>query len=166
MSPSFKQKKIPAFLVALVLACFAISRGVQAAQPPDIQNVNEFNTPFQRTFFFHLINGELEANSVTIDIPAGKTLVVEYVSAYVELAPGEHPVALYFISSFGAGGVRASLFLNFQASTNNADFFVASQQIRLYVTPGQNLLAHFRRDVDAGFAGITATVIGYLVNTP
>ena len=69
MSLSIKQKTaIPVFLVALVLACFAISRSVQAAQPLDVQNVNGFNTPFQGGFFIGIQPGETIA-SQDITIP-------------------------------------------------------------------------------------------------
>ena len=162
MSPSIKQKKaIPVFLVALVLACFAISRSAQAAQPLDIQNVNVFNTPFQRLVIVELFPGEnLKQESVTI--PAGKTLVVEFVSVEAHLPAGEQPI----ICSFTADNLAAiaRVFMNFQASTSVTDFFIGSQQIRLYAK--DRLIFAIRRDVGAGKAEIVANVVGYLVNTP
>ncbi len=90
MIASIKQKKtIPVFLVALVLACFAISRSVQAAQPPNVQNVNEFNTPFQREFFIEIPPG-LNFGAADVAIPLDKTLVVEFVSVSGNFPAGEH----------------------------------------------------------------------------
>jgi hypothetical protein len=168
MNPLIHLKRATSvFLATLVLACFAISGSAQAAQPPGIQDVNVFNTPFQHVFFEQLPPGMFTV-SPSVEIPAGKTLVVEYVSADVRLPAGEQPVTLQFASRRpveGRGRI-VSLFLNFQASTNDRDFFVGSQQIRLYVSPGQDLSMEFTRDVSAGTATIIATVIGYLVNTP
>jgi hypothetical protein len=78
-----------------VLACFAISRSAQAAQPPDIQNVNVFNTPFQRVIVVSIDPGSI-VNQETIAIPAGKTLVVEFVSATVGLPAGEQVIQARF----------------------------------------------------------------------
>jgi hypothetical protein len=114
MSPSIKQKvAIPVFLVALVLACSAISRSVQAAQPPDIQNVNVFNTPFQRAVIIGMPDGLLGTDEV-VDIPAGKTLVVEFVSVEARLPAGEQLIGCFFETGFT--NVRANVFMNFQAS--------------------------------------------------
>jgi hypothetical protein len=160
MSPSIKQKTaISVFLVALVLACFAISRSVQAAQPLDVQNVNVFNTPFQQIFSVELMPDQT-AGEDTVDIPAGKTLVVEFVSARSRCPAGEQLILL----ELGSNGAFADLLWNFQASTNDKDFFVASQQIRLYAK--HSLRMTVARDVGVGFGRVNGSVIGYLVNTP
>jgi hypothetical protein len=156
MSPSIKQKKaIPVFLVALVLACFAISRSVQAA---------EFNTPFQRAFGMRLDPGQ-SGGADQIPIPAGKTLVVEFVSASTELPAGEQPI-LIIEQNLNAW---VDLLLNFAVSYHNLtlgsrDVFITSQQIRLYATG--NITIGFIRDVTKGEASTSGHVIGYLVDTP
>ena len=160
MSPSIKQKKASLFLVALVLACFAISRSIQAAQPPDIQNV--FNTPFQRRLVIDLPPGLLGRGEV-VAIPAGKTLVVEFVSVKADFPAGEQPIA-FFLETDGGQYIAVDLFMNFQASADDRDAFVGSQQIRLYAKNRLGLVVH--RDVGAGAARIFASFIGYLVNTP
>jgi len=165
MIASIKQKKtIPVFLVALVLACFAISRSVQAAQPPNVQNVNEFNTPFQREFFIEIPPG-LNFGAADVAIPLDKTLVVEFVSVSGNFPAGEHPIELlFFANNPFAGRATAHLLWNFQASANDRDVFVASQQIRLY---GKDELDVFLgRDVSAGRGVMNVHVSGYLVNTP
>ncbi|TMP93663.1 MAG: hypothetical protein E6L08_05070 [Verrucomicrobia bacterium] len=161
MSPSIKQKKaIPVSLVALALACFAISRGVQAAQPPDIQNVNVFNTPFQRFLIIAIAPG-LTGTGDSVDIPAGKTLVVEFVSVYGVVPAGEQLTRLIVTSPRGGG---AYLLWNFQASERDRDIFVASQQIRLYAR--DSLGVSVDRDLAVGTGVINVLVNGYLVNTP
>jgi hypothetical protein len=162
MSPSIKQKKaIPVFLVALVLACFTISRSVQAAQPTGIQDVNVFNTPFQRQIHVVVYPGQFGTFEPVFNIPAGKTLVVEFVSVQVRVPAGQQPVLLF---ETGDGNGVASLFLNLQLSDINRDIFVASQQIRLYTK--NQLFIGVDRDVNTSYAIITGSVIGYLVNTP
>ena len=165
MSPSLKQKKaIPVFLVALLLACFAISTSVQAAQPPSIQNVNEFNTPFADSFSIRLFPGDCCGDG-TIFIPEGKTLVVEFVSVRAPLPAGEQLVVVRFSGGDARGrDATVNLFMDLQASAFNRDLFVGSQQIRLYATDG--LRYGVQRDVDEGDVLITGSVIGYLVNTP
>jgi hypothetical protein len=121
-------------------------------------NVNGFNTPFQRGFFINIQPGETAA-SQDITIPDGKTLVVEFVSAFGNLPAGEQPLALNIAQS-----AIAFLVWNFQASANDRDFFVASQQIRFYAK--NQLRVNVDRDVTAGSATVHGTVIGYLVNTP
>ena len=168
MSPSIKQKKaIPVFLVALVLACFAILRSAQAGQPPDIQNVNVLPPPpqpFQRPLDITMESGQT-SSSASVPIPAGKTVVVEFVSARAVFPAGEQLVRfVLFTPNFINPMGTADLLWNFQASNGNTDFFVTSQQIRLY---GRDRLeAVVSRDVGAGAAVIRANVIGYLVNTP
>jgi hypothetical protein len=168
MSPSIKQKKaIPVFLVALVLACFAILRSAQAGQPPDIQNVNVLPPPpppFQRPLDITMESGRT-SSSASVVIPAGKTVVVEFVSARALLPAGEQLVRfVLFTPDFVHPIGTADLLWNFQASNGNTDFFVTSQQIRLY---GRDRLeAAVFRDVGAGTAVIRVNVIGYLVNTP
>jgi hypothetical protein len=163
MSPSIKQKAaIPVFLVPLLLACFAILRSAQAAQPSDNANVNVFNTPFQRVIVVSIDRGSLD-NSQTIAIPAGKTLVVEFVSAIVNLPAGEQVTRLG-LATRGIGLGNVDLLPNFLASENDRDFFVASLQIRLYAK--DELVASVSRDVGAGAGQANVNVIGYFVNTP
>src|SRR6266480_4168789 len=120
MSPSIKQKKaIPVFLVALVLACFAISRSAQAAQPSDIQNVNVFNTPFPVFLIIGIDPGKTGTGD-SVDIPAGKTLVVEFVSVYGVVPAGEQLTRLTLTSPASGG---ADLLWNFQASARDRDIF-------------------------------------------
>jgi len=167
MSTSIKQKEaIHVFLVALVLAYFAILLSAQAAQPPDIQNVNEFNTPFQRTFSIEIKHGE-NRGQADIETPFEKTLVVEFVSMRGNFPAGEHPIDLK-VTGEGGGVVEAHLLWNFQASANDRDFFIASQQIRLYENPKRTrgLSVFVTRDVAVGDASISGSVIGYIVNTP
>jgi hypothetical protein len=108
MSPSIKQKTaIPVFLVAIVLACFAILRSVQAAEPNGIQAVNIFNMPFQRDGFAIIRPGG-GFDNVVFDIPAGKTLVVEFVSVFGDFPAGEQATQLS-ISTSGAQAFPANL---------------------------------------------------------
>jgi hypothetical protein len=168
MSPSIEQKKaIPVFLVALVLACFTILRSAQAGQPPDIQNVNVLPPPpppFQRSLIITLESGQT-SSSDSVGIPAGKTVVVEFVSARALFPAGEQLMRfVLFTPGFVNPSGTADLLWNFQASNGNTDFFVTSQQIRLY---GRDRLeAAVFRDVGAGTAQVRVNVIGYLVNTP
>jgi hypothetical protein len=152
MSPWIKQKAaVPVVLVALMLAWSAISRSVQAA---------EFNTPFQREFGMRLDPGQIGGED-HVTIPAGKTLVVEFVSAFTELPAGEQPIRLAIESGFGA---VVELLSNFAASGRARDVFITSQQIRLYAR-GQITIG-FNRDVTTGEAAVFGHVIGYLVDTP
>jgi len=142
-----------------VLAHFAILRSAQAAQSPGIQNVNEFNTPFQRTFHLQ-IDTDRFADTEYFDIPAGKTLVVEFVSAKADLPAGEQPINLAILSP----NFVHSLIWNFQGSENEKDIFVGAQQIRLYAV--DQIGVTVSRNNSEGFASINAHVTGYLVNTP
>jgi hypothetical protein len=169
MSPTIKQKKaVPVFLVVLVLACLAVLRGAQAAQPPDIQNVNEFNPPYRHTFSYRMEPGVNFATD-NIALPAGKTLVVEFVSARILLPAGEQPTSLT-ITSVQESGLDTSahdLLWNFVAPVEGQrDLFIASQQIRFYVVEGEHIEISCSRNTSEGFAIGHGHITGYLVTTP
>ena len=170
MSPSIKPKKaIPLFLVALVLACFAISRSAQAAEPSGIQNVSQFNPPFRRSVGLFMDSGVI-FDARQFALPAGKTLVVEFVSATTSMPAGEQPILLR-ISSLEPIRLRATseqdLLWNFVGPVNGQrDFFIASQQIRLYAVEGELIEIAASRNASEGFASISVNVTGYLVTTP
>jgi hypothetical protein len=170
MSPSLKQKKaIPVFPVALVLACFAISRSAQAAEPSGVQNVSQFNPPYRHSFSLFMNEGEFGATQ-KIALPAGKTLVVEFVSARAELPAGEQPILLRIESLGGLLERETSLhdlLWNFVGRVaGQRDVFIASQQIRFYAVEGELIEISATRNTGEGFFGANVDITGYLVTTP
>jgi len=107
------------------------------------------------------IDPGLTGTGDSVDIPAGKTLVVEFVSVYGVVPAGEQLTRLIVTSPRGGG---ADLLWNFQASERDRDIFVASQQIRLYAR--DSLGVSVDRDLAVGTGVINVLVNGYLVNTP
>jgi len=99
-----------------------------------------------------------EANLLTP--PSGKRAVIETVSVFAELPPGQTPLA-----SIRAGGVAYSLLLTRQGpGSGGKDFYVGTFPIRLY-SQG-TVLVGLGRDPDAGDALAIFAVSGFFEDAP
>src|SRR6266581_8083891 len=146
--------KLCLLLIPLVLACFALLPIAQASPSPsnvnvvNTPNVNVVNTtaspvsvrdvdnPARQPFHAEAVGGFADGASVTGGIliptvPAGKRLVIEHVSVFGAMLPGQKMVrarVMYRFSVFGH-----SLVISAQGSNadGSSDYFVASQLFRV-----------------------------------
>jgi hypothetical protein len=141
--------------------------GNTAASPLPVVNINDAAQPFQAGV--GVTQTGTNVSLVTIaTVPAGKRLVIEFVSMLGQVPPGEH-VELLELNTIADpfGGATHELLVNEQPAAVSGDaLFRASQQVRLYANAGSQVKALFRRSSSAGDATYTATISGYLVDVP
>ena len=108
-------------------------------------------------------------------VPAGKLLVVEHVSARVNVVPGVKILAGFMQDEFADspffGGIEL---LPVFTGTNRprdpsipqTDTYLVSQPVKFFVTGGDRFFISFFRDRDDGDATGNASFTGYLVDAP
>ena len=166
--------KLFLLLTPILLSCFALLPIAQAAPSPS--NVIVVNTPaspvpvrdvdnparqpFQAEAMGGFADGASTTGEVTITtVPAGKLLIIEHVSVFGAMLPGQKMVrarVMYRFSVFGH-----SLVISAQGSNANgsSDYFVASELIRFYDNDGLPVAWEAERDSSAG-----ANVAGIDIN--
>ncbi|PYL50331.1 MAG: hypothetical protein DMF33_13090 [Verrucomicrobia bacterium] len=182
--------KLFLLLTPILLSCFALLPIAQAAPSPsnvnvvNTPNVNVVNTPAspvpvrdvdnpaKQPFQAEAMGGFADGASTTGDIPittvpAGKRLVIEHVSVFGTMLPGQKMVraVMHRFSVFGH-----SLVISAQGSNadGSSDYFVASELIRFYDNDGLPVAWEAERDSSAGanLAGIDINCDGYFVDCP
>lgn len=177
-------KKLGKFsLIALGLGIFVAalstipSRPVSGAQGPDpviVTNTplfmrdvdNPARQPFQMGFPFTMNSGTQQVFQ-SFTVPAGKRLVIEYVSMGSGSVPVGQHLFIIITTTVGAVGAFHFVAVTPQGSIpppNAADTFVASQPMRVYADPGTTVTIQMQRDSADGACGPNLTVSGYLVD--
>ena len=142
---------------------------LSSTSPLSIRDVdNPAFQPFQKTALLTQSPGT-NASSLTIaTVPAGKRLVIEFISASGQVPPGQH-VESWPVMTVAppTGGAQHELLVNAQPPAVIGDaLFRASQQVRLYADSGSTVQTIIRRNSGAGSATYLMTVSGYLVDVP
>jgi hypothetical protein len=114
--------------------------------------------PFQTTVTFtqqQLVNVST-VNLVTV--PAGKRLVIEFVTVTAQVPPGQRIAAF---NLFAGAGIY-SLLVNEQPTTVSGDaIFRAAQQLRLYADPNTQVQMFIARSSTAGIGQYQVALSGY-----
>jgi len=141
------------------------------ASPLPVVDANDARQPFQAST--SSIQDGTNVSTVTVaTVPAGKRLVIEFVSATGQVPAGQHVAAMQITTiAPPTGGHTHELLVNGQPPFVNGDaLFRASQQVRLYADPGStggaDVRAHFIRSGIEGQGQFSVTISGYLVNVP
>lgn len=183
-------------LVSLVAIATAItphlsygSSGPTAAAPTaQTQNVNVVNTPtvnaqqsgtwvvrdvdnparqhIEATINVNLFDGQPVGLSTLATVPAGKTLVVEYISIDGRLT-NQRLVSTRvgaFMQDQDLGKSHFLTLTNEGADQFGRQVFTASQSMRLYFLQGTDVVVTSERNSVDGFGFVTVTLSGYLVN--
>jgi hypothetical protein len=119
-----KNRNIIMTTIPLVLAFFALSSATQAVPPTS--NVNVVNTPtspvpvrdvdnparqitvVQTAGLGGFSNGDNVAVVAIPTVPAGKRLIIEHVSVFGEMLPGQKMVQAYVVTNFSDTYLRIS----------------------------------------------------------
>ncbi len=135
-----------------------------AATPVLVRDVdNAARHAFQAQVSVSLSATTPRAQATITTVPAGKRLVIEYVSALVIGPTGQRYQASIGVtqgSTTGAYYVPLSL----QGTFDSDDQLVAGQPTRLYSDAGSQVVVELVRSATAGTAFGTFTVSGYLVD--
>jgi hypothetical protein len=125
-------------------------------------------SPFRKSFQL-TIQGNNSAGD-TLTVPLGFRLVIETITASVDVPVGEK-VKLFFTSTVTSNGtpIASTTYVPafFQGSFGGSDTFYANQPMRVYVDPSGNTLSLDVVKTTAngtGFADVT--ISGYLVPLP
>jgi hypothetical protein len=149
---------------------------VNVASMPQVQLANDTNNPlwvrnldeparqpFQQTIFTQFASGDPFSQDVAVTIPAGATLVVEFVSA-VGVMPAGQSLRIHIETPNTTHYLLASR-QGVTAGNPNTEDFVASQQLRLYFTKNDPLtIKCARADSTTGTGYAYVTLSGYLYN--
>jgi hypothetical protein len=100
-----------------------------------------------------------------VTVPAGKRLVIEYVTVNGFFEVGSAMVALITTT---VGGITAQhqLVVTQQGVLAGSLVFAAAQPLRLYADPGTNVLGIVSRDPITAGGGAGMTISGYYVDLP
>ena len=99
-------------------------------------------------------------------VPSGKELVIESVSAQVQLPTTQKVNFLSFLTTVGGTGVLMSLAPSYQFDDGTLAHFVVSQQMRMYADPTTFVSIGCNRSSFLGDGQCRAAFSGYLVDVP
>lgn len=98
------------------------------------------------------------------NVPMGKRLVIEYVTASVVAANGEHVLLFVNTTAGGVGGLRP-LPLKSQGTFGGDEQFIASENVKMFADPGTSIEAKILVD-NSTIVQYVVTLDGYLVDVP
>jgi hypothetical protein len=153
-------------VLALAFAALALNPapGEAAKTPKSVRDAdNPARQPFNQQFTISLQDGEYGKASDSFQVPAGKRLVIEFVSVSVQLPTGQGPGASF-------AGIDIPLVKGLY-SVFSTDFFTGNQLMRLYIEPGASIAGSLFRSANgsyatSGAAACSIAVSGYYVNLP
>jgi hypothetical protein len=137
----------------------ALARTQAKQEPSPTPSPNPTPTPFFANIEVEAVPGDVREKSGSVNIPAGKMLVVEFVSASIESGDGIVRVSI----SDGATG-NTHFLVTHSAAGCDCNETVASEQIRMYAT--SSIVMGFFRITNDGLTRMVASVTGYLVDVP
>lgn len=116
----------------------------------------------------------LEYGTAIFNVPAGKRLVVEQISALVRITSGVSGQIPQLDLNTIASNVQANTFVPMFFAGNSTPLsvsFIAAQPIRMYGDPGSQIVVEVKRSLDingtwTGNLIANVTLTGYLVNIP
>jgi hypothetical protein len=124
---------------------------------------NPARQAFQDRLTFNLADGFSEVCMPIAVVPAGKRLVIEYVSARVSLPGGQKLRGVQLFNNLNGDFAYHYLM---PAPTGAFNEYVVGQPLRLYADANTQVSICASRDLSAGTAQVLATISGYLVDMP
>ena len=107
----------------------------------------------------------LPAAPQSFNVPAGKCLVIECVSGYVNMPTGGKVSDLSLQTTVGSQSVPHRLPVTLMLSAGGTDRYVTCQLLRAYASPG-TMVAYSLGTSGAGAQSSTLTISGHLVDVP
>lgn len=142
--------------------------GNTASSPVLVRDVdNAARLAFQASASITLADGTTFATSTITTVPAGKRLVIEYISALAATQTGQKALAqiqVYQGTTPYLHRVALSLQGTFTTSFGTGDEFVAGQSTRLYADAGTAVIVEIGRSASSGAAKGVFVISGYLVD--
>ena len=129
-----------------------------------VNNFNDGRQPFQAA-----ANGTQNGTNVSTlgvaNVPAGKRLVIEFISVSAQVPPGQHLELAQVLTNQGSGGIFHDLLIHEQPDAVIGDaLFRAVHDLRLYANGGTQVQLVVRRSSGLGLATFGVSISGYLVD--
>jgi len=123
--------------------------------------------PFQRFGYFS-IDSPAWGASDSFTVPAGKELVIEYLSIRSNIVSGGNQIVTYSLTNTGMGGI--GLFSYVPQTTIVSTFgtigYLADRLVRIYCDPGSTVTVQALRNGSAGSDTVSYTLSGHLIDVP
>ena len=146
------------------LGCTKVTIVNTASEPVPMFDVdNPARHPFQETLVKILSPGEANGGS-SLTVPAGKRLVIEYVSGEANATPGQG-LWLSIITTIGGGADYREFNLVVHPS-GISNVQIVSQPLRAFANPGTLVTGSIKRSDVTGQVLVSFTISGYLVDVP
>jgi hypothetical protein len=152
--------------------------GNEAANPVPVRDASNVRQPFHRGFNVFLEEGKTGKAHIAFTVPAGKRLIIEYVTANIFLPKGQNggvEIGTYAPDVLAGPGYISQAFyrLPLQLITPNAlaeDIRVGSEQVRFYAEPETEVIAGLFRYEHPGYppgkVSAYIAISGYFVDVP
>jgi hypothetical protein len=123
--------------------------------------------PFQHFGTFQIEAPAFGGND-SFTVPAGKRLVIEYVSFRSNILTGGNQIVSFSIQNQGGGSIGGFGYVPETTieSAVNTTGFIAHEQVRLYCDPGTNVNVSAIRNSTVGSDTASYTLTGFFVNLP
>ncbi|HSS50846.1 MAG TPA: hypothetical protein VLX28_18045 [Thermoanaerobaculia bacterium] len=118
--------------------------------------------PFQASVNIDLPDGTGGQNAF-VTVPAGKRLVIEYVSGFAFLPAGQNASFSVFTSLAGQTSGTEHILITTKALGND---FVTGQVVKLYADPGTTVMLRTDRDLAKGAGKARMSLSGQLIAVP
>jgi hypothetical protein len=138
----------------------AVRIGNPAASPVFVRNVDDpVHQPIQIPGGI-IFDSNGTANHPVFPVPAGKRFVIEYVSARVQLRPGQ------ILDQFEIWTTAGGMLPHFMIATpqGNTGVSLVSQPVRFYADPGTLISIFVRSTIQKAVGSGNLTLSGYLVD--
>ena len=152
----------------------SVTVGNDAATPVPVRDVDN---PGRKPLCKHEavafgVSDTLESTGVMFTVPAGKLLVIEYVSVHAFMPAGQKIRGFIYAVDSPPGGddpLNPNYALVFSPQggpfqPGSTDLFVVGQPMRLYAEAGKQIQALFARSDDSGTGVLAVDFCGYLVD--
>jgi hypothetical protein len=123
--------------------------------------------PFQRFGSFEIEAPAFGGND-SFTVPAGKRLVIEYVSFRSNILTGANQIVSFSLGNQGGGSIGGFGFVP-QTTIDSAvstTGYIAHESLRAYCDPGTNVSITAIRNSTVGSDTVSYTITGFFVNVP
>jgi len=154
------------------------AQDVNVVNSPSVQINNQRTNPawvrdaaepvlqaYQEGFELQLPDGTQGENG-GFNVPAGKRLVIDYVSASGFAPAGQHMIFSVFTNVNSVLAKKHFIAASQQSEFGASAMFTASQETRIYADPGTLVMVRAERDGATGAARAFITVSAHLVDLP
>ena len=138
-----------------------------SSAPVPVRDVDNGMQPFQEERNISVSSGSGGGSDVVVAVPSGKRLVIESVTARVNLAQGDTPALELVVRAGPPHEHEHYILVSFQGQAGDGRvLYVGTHDLRAYADPETNVRVQFGRSNADSPASASVTVSGYFVDVP